>query len=702
MEHRHPCLCGRQASCLTCGKAAGTITLRLSRLVAVFILVLAAALSVAFAQDPPAPAASSFTPQVVPEPQVQRANSVKPMPRVTAMPTPPPASAEPKKDAYATPKNDTAVALRTGWFDGRPTETITLRAAIEQALHNNLEVQFENTAIRTQRAQLRFALGAFDPNFSMNAQYQDTQRPTDISNPSTTQSILQQQQLQLQLNQAAQQLNIANQQLFQNQLTNQQQQSNINAQLAAQGIAPQTSPTGITSPTILPTQTIANPQLQNIIVLNQQGYQFQASLGGRLPIGTRYAIQDTLTRSRNTFSGDINPVNTLYENAVGISIQQPLLKSFGLDANYAEVRTARINERVQTLTWKNTISTAISNVIASYFDMDYALKDMQVREDAIAADSKLVDLYRRRVELGFGSPLDIQQAEVSVATSREALLASKNLFLERQFALKQLISHQFDTKDPRIFLPTNAPTFSAPRTPRIALLQQAFEKRYDYQALVLNTEVQDIRLKFAKNQLLPALDLVATYGLNGLGDASLGRSLNDTFGFEHPQYSIGFQFQIPIGNRQPKAQYDAILAQKEQAILRLKQREIDVGISVDLALSRIATLRQRADAARQTREFGEELVRTGYRRLEEGLISAYDITEQQRRLYDARTRELAALADLNKAVAQLWLATGTVLEQQGIVFDESPPGAKNAPLPKAELAHTPRTEPSKVTVKAKK
>lgn len=677
--------------------------------VPVSLLVLAAAPGPLIAQEPPsAPAASSFspapvTPQVVPEPPVQRGTSVKPMPRVTAMPTPAPAAGEPaKKEECPAAKTETAVARRTGWFEGRPTESLTLRAAIEQALHNNLEVQFENTAIRTQRAQLRFALGAFDPIFSMSAQYQDTQRPTDISNPSTTQSILQQQQLQLQLNQAAQQLNIANQQLFQNQLVNQQQQSNINAQLAAQGITPQTSPNGITSPTILPTTQITNPELQNIIVLNQQGYQFQASLGGRLPIGTRYAIQDTLSRSRNTFSGDINPVDTLYENAAGISIQQPLLKSFGLDANYAEVRTARINERVQVLTWKNTISTAIANVIGSYFDMDYALKDMQVREDAISADQKLVDLYRRRVELGFGSPLDIQQAEVSVATSREALLGSKNLFLERQFALKQLITRKFDTKDPRIFLPTNAPTFSAPRSPRMTLLQEAFEKRYDYRALVLNTEVQDIRLKFAKNQLLPALDLVATYGLNGIGDASLGRSLNDTFGFEHPQYSIGFQFQIPIGNRQPKAQYDAILAQKEQAILRLKQREIDVGISVDLALSRIETLRQRQSAARQTREFGEELVRTGYRRLEEGLISAYDITEQQRRLYDAKSRELAATADLNKAVAQLWLATGTVLEHQGIIFNEAPPGTKKAPLPTAELAGTPHGEPSKTTLKTKK
>ena len=62
--------------------------------------------------------------------------------------------------------------------------------------------------------------------------------------------------------------------------------------------------------------------------------------------------------------------------------------------------------RPATLTWKNSIAESIQNVMSAYFDMDYAMKDMQVREDAIAADTKLVDISRRRVELGFGSPLE--------------------------------------------------------------------------------------------------------------------------------------------------------------------------------------------------------------------------------------------------------------------------------------------------------
>jgi len=100
--------------------------------------------------------------------------------------------------------------------------------------------------------------------------------------------------------------------------------------------------------------------------------------------------------------------------------------------------------------------------------------------------------------------------------------------------------------------------------------------------------------------------------------------------------------------------------------LKIKQSELTVTVDVDTALSRIETSKQRVATARQTRELNEEAVRIAYRRLEEGQISSFDLIEQQRKLYDAKSRELAARADLNKSVVTLWQATGTVLENTGI------------------------------------
>lgn len=567
----------------------------------------------------------------------------------------------------------------TSVFAGTPTERITLQQAIEMALKNNLEVQFERVGIDVERARMRFAVGAFDPVFAFQAQRQSVIRAQDISNPSTAQAISQQTQLQLQLNQAAQQLNsqllFAQQQtLNQGSLTSaqlQQQLGQVNQIRNLQGLPSIALDEDLLQqqPLLLQQQAIITPELNNEVVLNQRSEVIQTSLQGRTPIGTRYSFEASSNRFRNTFANDPNPVDTLNEASLSITLVQPLLRGFGTGANLAELRVARLNKQIQTLEWKQNVSAAVQGVMATYYDMLAALRDIEVRQSAIAADSQLVDLYRRRVELGFSSPIDIQQAQVAVSTDREQLLAAKNTFLERQFALKRLILKEFQIDDASIFMPENAPRLTPPPIDRSAILRTAFERRYDYQTAILTAEAQDVRLAFARNQLLPQLDIFATGGLNGLSD-SFTSSFDRAASGETPQWTIGLQLQFPLGNVQPRAQLAVAKGLKEQAILRIKQSELTVGVDVDTVLSRLQTFRQRTESARETRALGEEAVRVAYRRLEEGLISAYDIIEQQRRLYDARSRELAAQAELEKAVTQLWLVTSTVLERQGIGFRE--------------------------------
>jgi outer membrane protein TolC len=562
-------------------------------------------------------------------------------------------------------------------FDGKPVQRITLHEAIERALSDNLEVRFEKMGIASARAQVRLAAGAFDPSVFATTQYQRNRRAQDINNPSTTQAVNNQNQLALQLNQAALQLNgqtiSANQQqvasVQSQQFQIQQQQNFINQQRIAQGLAPIDLATiSNVDPLLLQQNALTTPTLNDIIVFDQQTFQFQAGIQGRTSIGTRYSFQATVADNRNTFEGDLNPVRHLYETFVGISVQQPLLKNFGKDANLLDLRSAQINAKIQTFTWKQNIATAVQGVMAAYYDMLYALNDINVRQAAMAADTSLVQLYQRRVELGFNSPFDIRQAEAAVSSDREALLASKFNFLDRQFTLKRLISQKSGV-DVRIYIPADAPNLNVATLQRSPLLSAAYRGRWDYQATLLGADLQNVRLKFAKNQLLPQLDLIGSYGLNGLG-RSYDQSFDAASSFDTPSYSIGVQFQYPLGNRQPRAQFDAISAQKEQSLLRVKRSELDIETDVDTVIARIETNRQRLAAARQTRELNEEAVRIGYRRLEEGLVSAYDITEQQRKLYDAKSRELAALSDVNKAITQLWLVTGTVLDLQAISFRE--------------------------------
>ncbi len=524
------------------------------------------------------------------------------------------------------------------------SQQITLERAIQMALENNLEVKFERVGISIQRARVQFEAGVFDPTFSISSTNQSVRRLENINDVRSADVIRQEQAISSNFALA------------------QAQQNLVNTQRELSGLPPIDLPAlnrdrasvGI-SDTTFSLETIQN----------------ESGLVGRTPWGMRYGFQFQANRIRNTFTGDVREVIPEYQTLAQLTVVQPLLRNFGTDVNLTNLRVERVNRKIQVLEWRERVEAAVQGVMSAYYEMLYGMQDIRVREDAIAAGQKLVDLYRRRVELGFNSPIDIQQAEVAVSIDRENLLLSRNTFLERQYLLKRLILDEFERTDARILVPVAAPMLPAPKLDRTRLLSTAYERRHDYLSALLGAEVQNLRVRFAKNQLLPQLDLIASYGLNGLG-TGFGDSFDQGLSGRTPTWSVGVNFSVPLGNVQARAQHAITLGQKEQALLRIKQTEITVGVDVDTIISRIETNRQRVTTAVETRRLAEETVRVAYRRLEEGLISSFDIIDFQRQLYDAKSRELTANSDLNKSISQLWLVTGTVAERTGVQFREPP------------------------------
>ena len=504
-------------------------------------------------------------------------------------------------------------------------QKLTLGDAIEMVLANNLEVQFTRVDVKIEEARRRFAAGAFDPVFNASATRESLQRPDITSNVTQAESLLQIAQIRA-IEENTRQLQVINNQ------------------------------------PVTPFSDFSNSRT---IVFEQEADRAEVGLQFRTPLGTRAALTAREAKVTTTYQGDLRNIQPFYQAFGGIEIRQPLLRDFGPGANLADVRVARISQEVAELTWQKTVSDALAAVLGNYFDMLFAQADLRVKQDAIAADTKLLEQNMRRLELGFMSPIDVQQARAQISLDTEQQLLSKNLFMERQFALRRLISREAHDTSTRIYLPVETPNLNMPVLDRATLLGVAFTKRHDYLGAVIDAGKQDIRLRFARNQLWPQLDVLGTYGYNGLG-SSESEARHGAFDKQAPQWSFGFQFAVPLGNVQARAQLAAIKGFKEQAILKIRQSELTVTVDVDTALSRIETSKQRLATARQTRELNEEAVRIAYKRLEEGQISSFDLIEQQRRVYDAHSRELGARADLNKSIATLWQATGTVFENMGV------------------------------------
>ena len=169
-------------------------------------------------------------------------------------------------------------------------------------------------------------------------------------------------------------------------------------------------------------------------------------------------------------------------------------------------------------------------------------------------------------------------------------------------------------------------------------------------------------VKFNYNQMFPELDGFGRYG-GSASDTKLGGALGQIRQVSNPFYSYGIQLTIPLGNRTARENYKISKLDREQSALKLEQLEQDILLQIDDAVKVVETNFERVGTTREAREFAEAALQAEQVKMENGKSSSFFVLQFQRDLTSASSEEIRALAEYNKALAQLALREGTVLER---------------------------------------
>lgn len=407
-------------------------------------------------------------------------------------------------------------------------------------------------------------------------------------------------------------------------------------------------------------------------MFKQQSLLTQTGFEGRLPLGTQYRLFASLGEFRNDLNRQRPPAIFYpeYGAAVGVTLTQPLLRDFGPAVNLAEVRISRRNEVIADSQWEARLQRSIAEVMLEYYDLIFALENLEVKREVVIFTQQLVSDNQKRLEAGVLSPADVQEAEVAVAIAREEVIAAMSFAVEKQRRLKNQILGSLEEGAGRIFLPRDSLPIISPRTDREPLLQTALARRPDHRAAIEEAEKQAIVVKYTRNQLLPRLDLQATLSANGLSGDRSG-AFQEAFDRQGYDTQVGFQLSIPLGNRTARASNTVAEHRQQQAILNIARSELNVSVELDTVIAQVKAAKARLDTTKESMRLSERLLETEQKRLGEGLARTFDVLKARRDLADASTRRIAALADYNKAATQLALISGTLLERQGIRIDRS-------------------------------
>lgn len=414
---------------------------------------------------------------------------------------------------------------------------------------------------------------------------------------------------------------------------------------------------------VAPTDTAGGPTPD--LFAFQSGTVVDSSITGLTPWGLTYDVGASTTR--NT---DSRRTNDIYNSFFGISITQPLLKNFGTDVNLAQLRIARADRAISEWTLRARIIDVITDTVNTYCELFFTTENLGVEERSRELAAQLLSDNLKRAEIGVMSPLDVIQARADLASREERVLVAQRAMLNNENFLKQLVTDEIFR-----FLDTRLRIASLPELPNFRANREkdfpkAFELRPDYRQSLLELQKRQINVVFSRNQTLPRLDLVASFGINGI-DTSLVDSFQRVSGQANQNltWSTGIVGSLPIPNREAIGNLEANKLEIARALVELKRLEQGILVEADNAAGQIETTRKRIEASRAALDFSRKTLEAAQARLASGTTTTFEVLQFQRDLATAEINELRARADHIRAIAAYARATGLTLEKNGIAIE---------------------------------
>jgi outer membrane protein TolC len=301
------------------------------------------------------------------------------------------------------------------------------------------------------------------------------------------------------------------------------------------------------------------------------------------------------------------------------------------------------------------------------------------------------------------APLDVVNAEMSVAADQQQLINAQSALNYQQQIIKQAITRNLNDAalSAAPVIPTDRVSLepiSEESQPVEALVQEAFQRRPELEQAVLTLRNDEITLKGARNALLPTLDVYGFYSAQGIsgqpntscsfgafgscaattGLGGYSGALSNLVNGSSPDKGVGFNLTIPIRNREAQSVQERSLMEYRQAELQLEQRYTQIRMQVVNSMYALTNDRAQVRSAEAARDYAQQSLDAEEKKLHLGASTTANVLQQQRSLATAEDNLIVAHASYAKHRADLYQMLASTLQHYGINLPEAAAGTVTA------------------------
>jgi outer membrane protein TolC len=411
------------------------------------------------------------------------------------------------------------------------------------------------------------------------------------------------------------------------------------------------------------------------------------------------------------------PFNSAYTGNLGLTVRQPLLAGSGVEYNRIAGPTnpafgaitgvgqgvviARINNDITIADFELAVRDSVRDIENAYWDLYLAYRTFDTAVIAHRSARRTWREARDKADVGILNPADELQAKDRLFETKANVEQTLSSIFRAESELRRLIG--LPVNDGRVLRPSDDPAISEYVPDWESSLQQGLRQRTELRAQKFRVKSTQLQLSAARSLVRPTVNAVGSYDINGFGDRLIDDGIVDpgtglpirsgygsfgTAGLE--SWTMGVEVTIPLGYRSPRSQVRNLELQlaKDTAILAAQERNVthEIAISVQEVTAAFAT----AQSHYKRRQAAVERVRKLNFTKEVGAGTLDLVLRAQASAAEADGAYYQQVVNYNKALVNLNLSTGSLLEYNGVYLAEGPwarDAHRDAAIHAAERTH---------------
>lgn len=356
---------------------------------------------------------------------------------------------------------------------------------------------------------------------------------------------------------------------------------------------------------------------------------------------------------------------------------QPILRGRGKVYNESLTCLAKLDARIADDEFHRQLQSHLLEVTRAYWSLYLERGVLFQKMNSHQRALEIYEILQKRSEID-AQAAQITSAKASVTTRYSELIRSRMAVRNAEARIRSLVNDpDFGQFDEIELIPVDQPNVYAFNTQIHEAMNLAVRSRPEVLQALKQIKAGQIRLGMSRHEMLPQLNLITQTYVAGLeGDNDVSGAFVEQFSDGRPGYSLGLNYEVPLGNR-------AASARNARRILELRQLQNQyrttlqtVKLEVEVAVREIDTAAQEMVATAQAMEARSAQLDALSKRWVKipgedvsAVLALENLLSSQQQLADAEFEFLTSQLTYNLALMNLKRATGVLLQTEGVNID---------------------------------